>query len=486
LTSPTILAIDQGTTSTRAILFDRDGTVLRAAQRALPQVYPGHGWVEHDPEVIWADTLATCREVTDGAPAVIGITNQRETTVVWDRSTGRAIHNAIVWQDRRTAARCAGLVAAGHEALVTARSGLVIDPYFSASKIAWILGHTETHAAARRGDLAFGTIDSFLLWRLTEGRVHATDATNAARTGLYNIHTGQWDPDLLELYGIPAAVLPDIQDNAADFGSTGLLAGAIGIGAMAGDQQAALVGHACFQPGDIKCTYGTGAFMIANTGAAPVTSGNRLLTTVGYRLQGVTSYALEGGIFVTGAAVQWLRDGLGLLQHAEDSAAMAASVPDSAGVYVVPALTGLGAPYWDAGARGLICGMDRGATGAHLVRATLEAVCYQTLDLIEAMRRDGIPPMPALRVDGGMTRNDWLMQRTADLTRLPVERAAVIETTALGVACLAGLQAGLFGSLDDIARLRTPDQVWQPTGTTAERDGLYAGWKTAVQRARSC
>jgi len=487
--APTILAIDQGTTSTRAILFGRDGGVLRSAARPLPQIYPGHGWVEHDPEVIWADTVATCREVlADGAaPAAIGITNQRETTVIWDRRTGHPIHNAIVWQDRRTAARCAELAAAGHEAMVMARSGLVIDPYFSATKAAWILEHAGAMDAARRGELAFGTVDSFLLWRLTGGRVHATDATNAARTGLFNIHDGAWDPALLDLYGIPAAMLPEVRDNAAAFGTTetGVVGGAITIGAMAGDQQAALVGHACFAPGEVKCTYGTGAFMIANTGTAPVASTNRLLTTVGYRLDGVTTYALEGSIFVTGAAVQWLRDGLGLIRTAAESAGVAASVPDSGGVYVVPALTGLGAPYWDAGARGLICGMDRQATAAHLVRATLEAVCFQTRDLIEAMRRDGIPEMPVLRVDGGMTANDWLMGCMADLTGLPVERAAVAETTALGAACLAGLQAGLYGSLDDIAQRRTPDQVWQPSCADRQRDALYAGWQDAVRRARS-
>jgi glycerol kinase len=484
-----ILAIDQGTTSTRAVLFDAHARPLHVAQRALPQVYPGHGWVEHDPELIWADTLATCREALAHARspiAAIGITNQRETTVVWDRRTGRPIHNAIVWQDRRTAARCAELAAAGHEPAVTQRSGLVIDPYFSVSKIAWILQHADALAAARRGDLAFGTIDSFLLWRLTGG-VHATDATNAARTGLFNIHDGQWDPALLDLYGIPAAMLPEVRDNAADFGVTqpGLFDGSIAIGAMAGDQQAALVGHACFSPGDIKCTYGTGAFMIANTGPAPVASGNRLLTTIAYRLGGVVTYALEGSIFVTGAAVQWLRDGLGLLQSAAQSAELAASVPDSGGVYVVPALTGLGAPHWDAEARGLVCGLDRQATAAHVVRATLEAVCFQTCDLIEAMRRDGIPAMPALRVDGGMTANAWLMQRLADLTLLPVERAAVAETTALGVACLAGLQAGVFGSLAEIAQRRTPDGTWQPTGAPEQRHALYAGWHKAVQRARS-
>ncbi len=489
MSAPTILAIDQGTTSTRAILFSRDGAILHAAARLLPQVYPDHGWVEHDPETIWADTVATCREVLEGGavPAAIGITNQRETTVVWDRRTGKPIHNAIVWQDRRTAARCTKLAAAGHEAMVTRRSGLVIDPYFSATKVAWILEHAGAMAAARRGDLAFGTVDSFLLWRLTGGRVHATDATNAARTGLFNIHEGAWDPALLDLYGVPAAMLPEVRDNAADFGTTqpGVIGGAITVGAMAGDQQAALVGHACFAPGEVKCTYGTGAFMIANTGAAPVASGNRLLTTIGYRLDGVTTYALEGGIFVTGAAVQWLRDGLGLIRTAAESAAVAAGVPDNGGVYVVPALTGLGAPYWDAGARGLICGMDRQATAAHLVRATLEAVCFQTRDLIEAMRRDGIPEMPVLRVDGGMTANEWLMGCMADLTGLPVERAAVAETTALGVACLAGLQAGLFGSLAEIAQRRTPDRVWQPSGPAARRDALYAGWQAAVRRARS-
>ncbi len=490
MASPTILAIDQGTTSTRAILFSRDGAVLHAAARPLPQIYPGHGWVEHDPEAIWADTAAVCREVlarADAPVAAIGITNQRETTLVWERRTGRPIHNALVWQDRRTAGRCAELAAAGHEPMVTERTGLVIDPYFSATKVAWLLEHAGAMDAARRGDLAFGTVDSFLLWRLTGGQVHATDATNAARTGLFNIHGGAWDPDLLDLYGVPAAMLPEVRDNAADFGTTqpSAIGAAIAVGAMAGDQQAALVGHACFAPGEVKCTYGTGAFMIANTGPAPAASGNRLLTTVGYRLQGVTTYALEGSIFVAGAAVQWLRDGLGLLRHAAESAVVAAGVPDSGGVYVVPALTGLGAPYWDAEARGLICGMDRQATAAHLVRATLEAVCFQTRDLIEAMRRDGIPDMPVLRTDGGMTANDWLMGRMADLTGLPVERAAVAETTALGAACLAGLQAGLFGSLADIAQRRTPDRAWQPSAPAAERDALYAGWQAAVRRARS-
>ena len=467
--------------------------MLRTAQRALPQLYPGHGWVEHDPEAIWADTVAVCREAladAAGPAAAIGITNQRETTVVWDRRTGKPVHNAIVWQDRRTAARCAALVAAGHEAMVTRSTGLVIDPYFSATKVGWILEHTGGLDAARRGELAFGTVDSFLLWRLTggpEGGVHLTDATNAARTGLFDICRNAWDPALLDLYGIPAAMLPEVRDNAADFGmaQARLIGAAIPVCAMAGDQQAALVGHACFQPGDAKCTYGTGAFMIANTGTAPVASANRLLTTVGYRLGGVTTYALEGSIFVTGSAVQWLRDGLGVIPTAADSAAVAASVPDSGGVYVVPALTGLGAPHWDAEARGVICGLDRQATAAHVVRATLEAVCFQTCDLIGAMRRDGIPALAALHVDGGMTANDWLMQRLADLTMLPVERAAVAETTALGAACLAGLQAGLFGSLAEIAQHRATDRTWQPACPAGQRDALYAGWHRAVQRARS-
>ena len=490
MAEPTILAIDQGTTSTRAILFDAQARPLHVAQRPLPQAYPGHGWVEHDPEAIWADTLAVSREALAHAPSpacAIGITNQRETTVVWERRTGRPIHNAIVWQDRRTAARCAELAAAGHEAMVARRSGLVIDPYFSATKIAWILDHAGAHEAARRGDLAFGTIDSFLLWRLTGGRVHQTDATNACRTGLFNIHDGAWDPALLDLYGIPAAMLPEVRDNVAAFGVTqaGMLDGAIAIGAMAGDQQAALVGHACFAPGEVKCTYGTGAFMIANTGAVPVASANRLLTTVAYRLDGVTTYALEGSIFVTGAAVQWLRDGLGLLGSAAESAAIAASVPDNGGVYVVPALTGLGAPHWDAEARGLVCGLDRQSSAAHLVRATLEAVCFQTCDLLDAMRGDGIPSLAALRVDGGMAANGWLMQCLADLTALPVERSAVAEATALGAACLAGLHAGLFGSLDDIAARRRTDQGWQPAMPPARRDALRAGWHAAVRRARS-
>ncbi len=484
-----VLAIDQGTTSTRAILFDTALRPVAMAQRTLPQIFPAHGWVEHDPEEIFAATVAVCREVLAQAPgpvAAIGITNQRETVVVWDRATGRPVYNAIVWQDRRTAERCREMAAAGDEAEVTARSGLVLDPYFSASKIAWILDHAGVRTAAERGALAAGTIDSFLLWRLTGGRVHATDATNAARTALFNIFDGRWDETLLRLFAIPASLLPEVRDTAADFGTTDpdVLGAAIPVAAMAGDQQAALVGHACFTPGDLKCTYGTGAFMIANTGAQPRASANRLLTTIGYRLGGAVTYALEGSIFTTGAAVQWLRDGLGLIRDAAETAALAASVPDSDGVYMVPALTGLGAPYWDAEARGLICGISRQTTAAHLVRATLESVAFQTSDLIAAMRRDGIAGGAALRVDGGMTANPWLMQCLADLTGLAVARAAVAETTALGVACLALLQAGLRGSLAEISQLHEPARIWQPQMPAAEREELTRGWHAAVRRAR--
>ena len=487
---PLLLAIDQGTTSTRAIVFDAGLRPVATAQRALPQIFPAHGWVEHDPEEIWQATVAVCREALAASPgpvAAIGITNQRETTVVWERDTGRPVHNAIVWQDRRTAARCRELAEAGCEPLVTQRSGLLLDPYFSASKIGWILDHTDMRARAERGELAFGTIDSFLLWRLTGGRVHATDATNAARTALFNIHENRWDAELLALFGVPAAMLPEVRDNAGEFGTTDadILGTPITIAAMAGDQQAALVGHACFTPGDLKCTYGTGAFMIANTGPVARASANRLLTTIGYRLGGAITYALEGSIFTTGAAVQWLRDGLGLVRDAADSAALAASVPDSGGVYVVPALTGLGAPWWDAEARGLICGLDRQVTAAHIVRATLESVAFQTGDLIGAMRRDGIADEAALRVDGGMTANEWLLQALADITGLPVARAPVAETTALGVARLAALQSGLCGSLAEIAGLHRPDRVWQPQLAAADREARRHGWLDAVARARS-
>lgn len=486
---PMILALDQGTTSTRAILFDTTLRPHAMAQRELAQIYPADGWVEHDPEEIWAASLAVCREVlaTSAAPvAALGITNQRESVVLWERATGRPVHHAICWQDRRTAARCAAMVAAGEEPALTRRTGLVLDPYFSASKIAWMLDDAGLRARAEAGALAVGTIESFLLWRLTGGRVHASDASNAARTALFNIHTGAWDADLLRLWRVPACLLPEVTDNAADFGTTeaALFGTPIAIAAMAGDQQAALIGHGCLAPGDLKCTYGTGAFMVANTGTAARTSASRLLTTIAYRLGGQITYALEGSIFTTGAAVQWLRDGLGLIESAAATAALAASVPDSGGIHVVPALTGLGAPYWDAEARGLICGITRQTTAAHLVRATLESVAWQSLDLIGAMRGDGMADPPALRVDGGMSANAWLMQCLADRTGLPVARAALAETTALGVACLAALQAGLGGSLAEIAGRQQPDRCWQPAMDEAERARGYRGWRKAVSRAR--
>lgn len=498
----TILAIDQGTTSTRAILFDESLRVVATAQRDLPQIYPAHGWVEHDPEDIWADTVAVCRSVLAEAPARvagIAITNQRETTVVWDRRTGVPVHNAIVWQDRRTADLCRALQAEGLEEEVSARSGLILDPYFSATKMAWILDHAGVRRAAEQGDLAAGTIDSFLLWRLTGGRVHATDSTNAARTALFNIHEGTWDPELLRIFGVPAALLPEVRDNAADFGTShdAVLGHALPILAMAGDQQAALVGHGCFAPGDLKCTYGTGAFMIANTGDAPVRSRNRLLTTVGYRVAGRTTYALEGSLFNTGALMQWLRDGLGLLRDTADSAALADSVADSGGVVVVPALTGLGAPHWDPEARGLICGLSRASSAAHVVRAALESVAFQTSDLIDAMRRDGVSrrhgvagrdgtaAAGGLKVDGGMTANAWLMQCLADVVDAPVTRAGVAETTALGVAGLGWLQAGAIGSLSDIAALSRPDRTWRPAITGERRDAMLSAWRTALRRAAS-
>ena len=491
----TILAIDQGTTSTRAILFDERLGVVATAQRELAQIYPAHGWVEHDPEAIWADTVAVCRAVLAEAPgpvAGIAITNQRETAVVWDRRTGVPVHNAIVWQDRRTADLCRALHAEGVEEEVSARSGLIVDPYFSATKIAWILDHADVRRAAERGDLAAGTVDSFLLWRLTGGRVHATDSTNAARTALFNIHDGVWDPELLRIFGVPAAVLPDVRDNAADFGTShdSVLGRTLPVLAMAGDQQAALVGHGCFAPGDLKCTYGTGAFMIANTGDAPVRSRNRLLTTVGYRVAGRTTYALEGSLFNTGALMQWLRDGLGLLRDTADSAALAASVADNGGVVVVPALTGLGAPHWDPEARGLICGLSRASSAAHVVRAALESVAFQTFDLIAAMGRDGVAghdgtAAGGLKVDGGMTANAWLMQCLADVVDAPVARAGVAETTALGVAGLGWLQAGAIGSLSDIAALCRPDRTWRPAITGERRDAMLASWRTALRRAAS-
>ena len=467
------------------MIFDGAGRALKSAGRELPQVFPKPGWVEHDPEEIWRATLAVCREVMDADVVGIGITNQRETTVIWDRANGEPIHNAIVWQDRRTAETCARLCDEGKSALVTEATGLVLDPYFSASKIGWLLDNVPgVRTRAEAGDLAFGTIDSFLLWRLTGGAVHATDATNACRTMLFNIHTHDWDDRLLALFDIPRALLPTVMDNAAAFGTATQehFGRALPIGGMAGDQHAATVGQACFAPGMIKSTYGTGCFAVLNTGEVPVPSRNRMLTTLAYRLEGRTSYALEGSIFVAGAAVQWLRDGLGVISSAAETETLAAGQSDNAGVYMVPAFTGLGAPYWDAEARGAILGLTRDSDVATIVRAALEAVCYQTHDLVAAMAEDMGQTLGRVRVDGGMVRNDWLMQFLADMVDLPVDRPAVTETTALGAAYLAGLQLGVYDSLEVISAQWQRNREFTPGLPAETRNGLLAGWQDAVAR----
>ena len=488
-----ILSIDQGTTSSRAMLFDAAGNAAFTAQREFTQYFPRDGWVEHDPEEIWNTTLAVVREALDYAAgdqrkvAAIGITNQRETTVVWDRVSGQAIYQAIVWQDRRTAEFCDGLRQQGHQDVVRARTGLLLDPYFSGTKINWILENVEgARQRADRGELAFGTIDSFLVWRLTGGRSHVTDATNASRTLLFDIHRQCWDDDLLDLLSVPASLLPEVLDCAADFGTTdpSLLGTEIPISGIAGDQQAALIGQACFEPGMIKSTYGTGCFMVLNTGDTALVSNNKLLTTVGYRLNGSTTYALEGSIFVAGAAVQWLRDGLGVIESASQTEAMAASLESNQGVYLVPAFTGLGAPHWDPDARGAIFGITRDTGPAQLVRATLESVCYQTFDLLEAKRRDGLTPT-RLRVDGGMVANDWLCQFLGDLLDIVVERPLQTETTALGAAYLAGLRVGLFDSLEDIAARWQADREFDPTMDEKARSLLLADWHQAVIKVRT-
>jgi glycerol kinase len=492
-TGATILAIDQGTTSSRAIVFDATGRSLAVAQQEFAQHYPDDGWVEHDPEEIWSTTLNVCREVSSaggvdaGAIAAIGITNQRETTLVWDRRTGKPLHRAIVWQDRRTAEHCDALRAAGHGDLITIRTGLLLDPYFSATKIAWILDNVDgAREKAERGELAFGTVDTFLLWRLTGGRVHATDATNASRTMLFDIHSQTWDDELLEVFRVPRSVLPEVRDCAAHFGDTDaeLLGRSIPVTGIAGDQQAAAVGQACFAPGMIKSTYGTGCFAIVNTGNEAVRSRNRLLTTVCYRLGGDVTYALEGSIFIAGAAVQWLRDGLGIIQSAAETEALASQLPDNRGVYLVPAFTGLGAPHWDARARGGLFGITRDTGVAEITRATLESICYQTRDLLQAVTDDGAASLSALRVDGGMVSNDWLMQFLADIVDLRVERPVVTETTALGAAYLAGVQVGVFDSLDDVTANWRRDRAFTPSVDPGERERLVAGWSRAVSRVK--
>ena len=486
-----ILAIDQGTTSSRAILFDDKANAVAKAQREFQQFFPNDGWVEHDPEEIWQTTLQVCKDaienanITGNAVCAIGITNQRETTIIWDRKTGKPIHNAIVWQDRRTTDFCRKLTESGSEPLIQSKTGLVIDPYFSASKIKWLLDNVpDARKKANSGKLAFGTIDCFLLWRLTGGKRHATDATNASRTQLFNIHTQKWDDELLELFDIPRSLLPEVLDSSDDFGTTdaSLFGAKIPITGIAGDQQAALIGQACFEAGMVKSTYGTGCFMIMNSGDKPIKSENRLLTTVAYRIGGKVTYGLEGSIFIAGAAIQWLRDGLKILASAAEAESMAASLPDNGSVYMVPAFTGLGAPHWDPAARGAIVGLTRDTSSEHLVRAALEAVCYQTLDLIEAMEKDGAMKPSVIRVDGGMINNNWLAQFLADILDATVARPKITETTALGAMFLAGLKTGLFSSLSDISRLWQCERQFEPQMKNDERKKLTNGWQTAVSR----
>ncbi len=486
-----ILAIDEGTTSTRALIFDRGGRPLATAQREIRQFYPADGWVEHDPEEIWTATRAVCRDavvkagLTAADIAAIGITNQRETTLVWDRRTGAPIHNAIVWQDRRTAELCRDLVRDGAEELITKRTGLVVDPYFSASKLAWLLDHVSgARARAEKGELAFGTVDSFLLFRLTGGKVHATDATNASRTSLYDIVRQDWDEELLRIFRVPAPLLPRVLDSAADFGiaDADFLGAPVPILGIAGDQQASLIGQGCFSPGMIKSTFGTGCFTLMNVGERPVASKHRLLTTIGYRLNGRPVYALEGAIFAAGVAVQWLRDGLKLIENAAASEAMAAGLDGTGGVYLVPAFTGLGAPHWAPTARGAILGITRDTRVEHVVRAALESVCYQMRDLMGAMGEDGGVKLAALRVDGGMAANNWMLQFLSDMLELPVERPALTETTAFGAACLAAFQAGLCASPAEFGAGIRIERRFVPSMPGPRRDALYQGWKQAVAR----
>jgi glycerol kinase len=484
-----LLAIDQGTTSSRAIIFDLDGHIIASSQQEFPQIFPEDGWVEHNPENIWKTTEETCRDALKKAflkasdILSIGITNQRETTVVWDKETGEPIYNAIVWQDRRTAERCQELRQQdGLVEMLTRKTGLLLDPYFSASKIEWILDNVEdARARAEAGELLFGTIDTFLLWRLTGRTQHATDATNASRTLLFNIHTNEWDRELLGLFNVPANMLPEVRDCAADYGHTDadLFGSEIAIGGIAGDQQAALIGQACFTPGMAKSTYGTGCFMIMNTGEKALKSKNRLLTTIGYRINGKTIYALEGSIFMAGATIQWIRDGLQLISNAKETQSLAEETGADNSVYMVPAFTGLGAPYWDPEARGAIFGLSRDTGIKEIVTAGLQSVCYQTRDLLQAMSQDGARPA-SIRVDGGMVVNDWLMQFLADTLGVTIERPRVTETTALGVAYLAGLQAGVFESLEQVANLWHNEAKFEPAMSECDRERLYAGWLEAV------
>ncbi len=487
-----VLAIDQGTTSSRAILFDQNLRIAETESQEFKQIFPRSGWVEHDPEEIWQSVLSTCRnvlkkhDVQASAIKSIGITNQRETVVLWDRQSGKCLHNALVWQDRRTSDLCTKLKAQGYETLVTQKTGLLLDPYFSATKIAWLLDHVSgARQAAKEGRLAFGTIDSFLLWRLTGGRVHATDATNASRTLLYDIHKGGWSNELCELFNIPLSLLPQVKDCAADFGAchADLFGAQIPINGVAGDQHAATIGQACFTPGMIKSTYGTGCFAMLNTGDTPVRSSNRLLTTIAYQLNGTPTYALEGSIFIAGAAVQWLRDGLGIIEHADETSELAASADAYQAVYLVPAFVGLGAPHWDAEARGALYGLTRNTGPAELAKAALESVCYQTKDLLDAMQADW-PQMAQtiLRVDGGMAASNWTMQALADILDTPIDRAAITETTALGAAYLAGMHMGFYPSISEFKQGWSLDQRFEPLMEEEERTRKIHGWRDAVKR----
>jgi len=487
-----ILALDQGTTSSRTILFERRGNAAASAQEEFPQLYPSPGHVEHDPEAIWSTQLATARAAIRKAGAeasdleAIGIANQRETVVLWERDSGRPVANAIVWQSRITAPLCEQLKEQGREELFRARTGLVLDPYFSGTKIAHLLDEHDLHARAARGEILAGTIDSFLLWRLTGGEVHATDASNASRTLLFDIHKLDWDDELLEILRVPRAMLPEVRDSSGDFGHTeeSLFGRRIPIAGIAGDQQAATFGQACFEPGACKNTYGTGCFILMNTGSQAVASDNGLLSTVGWMLDGQPTYCLEGSVFVGGAAVQWLRDGLGLIESSEEIEKLAASEEDSGGVYLVPAFVGLGAPYWDPYARGLLIGLERSTTAGHVARATVESMAYQSLDVVRAMEADAGASMTGLRVDGGAAVNNALMQFQADLLGTGVQRPVVGETTALGAAYLAGLAVGFWADQDDVTRNWALDRQFEPHSTPAERERLAAGWQRAVERSR--
>ncbi|MGE0433305.1 MAG: glycerol kinase GlpK [Planctomycetota bacterium] len=493
MTADRVLALDQGTTSSRSIVFDRSGRACGSAQQEFPQLFPSPGHVEHDPEAIWQTQLATARDAMAAARcdaaaiAAIGITNQRETTVLWDRHTGTPVANAIVWQSRITAPICDRLKADGAEPTFRAKTGLVMDAYFSGTKVAWLL---ETipglRARAEAGEIAFGTIDTFLLWRLTGGKVHATDASNASRTLMFNIHTHEWDDELLRLLSVPRALLPEVRDSSGMFGHTdaALLGASIPIAGIAGDQQAATFGQACFAPGMAKNTYGTGCFMLMNAGDQAIASERGLLTTIGWRIGGKTTYCLEGSVFVAGAAVQWLRDGLGIIQQSSDVETLAAKVADSGGVYLVPAFVGLGTPWWDPHARGTIVGITRGTTAAHIARATLDSMAYQTRDVLEAMTADSGVALAELRVDGGAVVNNALMQFQADVLGVPVQRPVVTETTALGAAYLAGLAVGVWSDVSEVEANRAVDRRFEPVMEAADRDARYRDWTRAVERSR--